>query len=298
MALNNSKSITPGPFIRWAGGKSKIAELIVSTFISDFDANKNKFYEPFAGSAAVSFYLSKYLAGGNLVLNDVNSDLMITYNQIVNNLDELLKELKKIKDKTTESDYYKIRDSKPRTDAKKAARFIYLNKTSFNGLWRVNSNGEYNVPFGKKSNPNIYNTDLLIADSKYLIKTKFRTGSYTSAVNDAKKGDVVYFDPPYIPLRHLNSFSKYAQDDFLEADHWALSGLIKGLTKKGVKVILSNSDTELTRSIFGDILDIRLLDVRRSIGANPKTRVLAKEILGFNFIPKGPLVGSLVIADS
>jgi DNA adenine methylase len=295
MASNIPKQTPPGPFIRWAGGKSKVAELIVSTFIEDFDKRINKFYEPFAGSAAVSFYLSRYLAGSNLIINDVNPDLMITYHQIVNNLDELLKELKKIKDKTTEIDYYKIRDSKPTTDAKKAARFIYLNKTSFNGLWRVNSNGQYNVPFGKKSKPNIMNSELLISDSKYLIKTKLRSGSYTASVNDAKKGDVVYFDPPYIPLSNSSSFSQYAKDDFLEADHWALSGLIKGLTKKGVKVILSNSDTELTKNIYSDILDIRLLDVRRSIGASANTRILAKEILGFNFVPKGPLVGSLII---
>ena len=297
MTSKTVNSVSPGPFIRWAGGKSKLAELIVSTFISDFDTNKNKFYEPFAGSAAVSFYLSRYITGKNLILNDVNPDLMITYLQIATNLDELLRELKKIKTKTSEIEYYKIRDSRPITDVKKAARFIYLNKTSFNGLWRVNSKGEYNVPYGKKNNPNILNTDLLIANSRYLHKSKIRIGSYTSSVNDAKKGDVVYFDPPYIPLINNKSFSQYAKDDFLEADHWALSGLIKGLTKKGVKVILSNSETTLTKYIYSDLIDVRLLDVRRSIGASAETRILAKEILGFNFNPKGVLIDSLVKSD-
>ena len=293
MGLSEDKVTQPGPFVRWAGGKSKLAELIVSTFIDDFNADKNKFYEPFVGSGAVSFYMSKYIIGKNLVINDVNPDLITTYKVIQSQLPLLIKELKKLTKKVSEEDYYKIRNLKTTDEVKIAARFIYLNKTSFNGLWRVNSMGEYNVPFGKIKNPTILNKELLEANSDFLKEAKIRKGSYTSAVNDAKAGDVVYLDPPYIPLNTTASFSKYAQDDFLEIDQWALAGAIKGLTSKGVKVILSNSDTLLTNKIFGDSLELRKLDVRRSIGASADTRVLAKEILGFNYKPAGKLISNL-----
>ena len=293
MSSVNKINVEPGPFIRWAGGKSKLAELIISTFIDDFDVSKNRFFEPFVGSGAVSFQMGRHIIGKNLIINDVNPDLIITYKQIQTNLPELLKELKKLKNKISEDEYYKVRNSQPSKEVQIAARFIYLNKTSFNGLWRVNSTGEYNVPFGKIKNPTIINQPLLEADSAFLKGAKIRKGSYTSAVNDAKEGDVVYLDPPYIPVNETANFSKYAQDDFLEIDQWALAGAIKGLTSKGVKVILSNSDTALTDKIFGDILELRTLNVRRSIGASAETRVMAKEILGFSYPPSGELIKSL-----
>ena len=280
--------LTPKPFLRWAGGKRKLAPIIEDLFPINFNSSENYFYEPFVGGGALNFYLGNrnvknFIDGTNLVINDINPDLMITYQVVKNSVEELITALERLSKNLSKTAFENIKTYKPKTDVNKAARFIYLNKTCFNGLWRVNSKGEFNVPWGKLKNPKIFDANELRLASKRFKGAKIRNVNYTTAVQDASRGDLVYFDPPYIPLSSSSSFSKYAKDDFGKMDHYALSGVIEGLTSKGVHVILSNSDTPQTREIYGSILDLRQIEVQRSISAAASSRVIVKEILGVNF---------------
>jgi DNA adenine methylase len=160
---------------------------------------------------------------------------------------------------------------------------LYLNKLGFNGLHRVNKNGDFNVPYGKVEKPLFYDEARIHACSDWLRYVEIRTGSYTSAINDATSGDFVYLDPPYIPLKD-NSFSKYAKDDFKEIDQWALAGAIKGLTERGVYVMLSNSNTPKTLQIFGDALKLYSVSASRFIAASAASRANVEEIIGVNYL--------------
>ena len=288
MELEETELPTPTPFLRWAGGKRRLADLIVDSMPSVFDGLTNSFFEPFVGGGAVSFHLgnpelNSYVPGKNLFINDSNPDLIATYLTIRDEPEELLQLIEKLAIKKDKNEFEKIKAWKPSNVTEKAARFIYLNKTCFNGLWRVNSKGEFNVPWGKLKNPLIVNPTNLIACSERLKKATITNFNYSSALEKAKSGDVVYMDPPYLPLSPSSSFSKYAKNDFGILDHYALSGVIQGLTDRGVHVILSNSDTPLTREIFGEKLTLRQLSVQRSISASAESRVSVKEIIGVNF---------------
>lgn len=218
-----------------------------------------------------------------IVINDVNGELIATYRAIRNDIDGLVSELRARENSTSESDYYKARDLwVPGTETERAARMIYLNRLAFNGLYRVRGDGKFNVPFGKIANPTVCNEDLLRADSKWLISVDIREGSFTSAINDAEPGDVVYLDPPYLPLTPTASFSKYAKDDFREMDQWALRGVVDGLIKRGAHVVLSNSNTELTRTIFAN-LDLYVVSATRSISAAAGSRNKVEEVLGISY---------------
>ena len=286
----------PAPFLRWAGGKRRLLQTIIPSLPAGFDSTKNRVYEPFVGGGAVMFGLGDensdfYVPGNRLVINDVNPDLIKTYTAIRDDVEGLIHELRKLSKNVSQDAFEKVKKSRPKTDLTQAARFIYLNKTCFNGLWRVNSKGEFNVPYGHVNNPVICNDELLRACSARLVGAQIRLGSYFSALNDAKAGDFVYLDPPYLPLSPSASFSKYAKDDFLQLDHYALAGVIRGLSERGVYVMLSNSDAPLTRQIFGGLLELRGLDVTRSISAGAAGRVKLGEVLGVNYTPVGPVGG-------
>ena len=285
----------PRPFLRWAGGKRRLTATIVPSFPTGFDPVKNRFYEPFVGGGAVMLSLGDpseglYVPGNKLVINDVNPDLIATYTIIRDDVEGLIKELSKLGKNTSQPAFEKVKKSLPTTDLARAVRFIYLNKTCFNGLWRVNSSGGFNVPYGHVRNPVVCDAELLRICSLRLQGSQIRLGSYVAAVNDAKAGDLVYLDPPYLPLSPSASFSKYAKDDFGKLDHYALAGVIRGLSERGVYVMMSNSDAPLTRQIFGGLLELRGLDVTRSISAGSASRIKVGEVLGINYPPaSGPL---------
>lgn len=275
------------PFLRWAGGKRALAPLIISSFPTDFDPTKNRFFEPFVGGGAVMLALADQVPGSRLVINDVNPDLICAYRALQSDLPGLLRVLKKYSADTSIEAFEAMRTRKTKNNSECAARFIYLNKLCFNGLWRVNSSGQFNVPYAHLKNPNVIDEPLLTAVNARLQGAQIRQGPYVTALADAKAGDVVYFDPPYLPL-NAASFSKYAKDDFSKLDHYALAGVVRGLTDRGVRVILSNADTPDTRQIFGNILDLRKLSVARSIAAAGASRQRAAEVLGYNYEPLGP----------
>jgi DNA adenine methylase len=282
----------PKPFLRWAGGKRRLTDLLIDSFPTSFEPKSDSYFEPFIGGGALVFALGDktsnfYIPGKNLYLNDSNPDLIVTYQVVRSEIDLLVKRLSKLAQDTSKSAYEKIRSSSPEDEIGRAARFIYLNKTCFNGLWRVNSKGVFNVPWGKLKNPLIFDEESLRACGHRLKGAHITRGDFGKAAAKARKGDLVYFDPPYLPLTASASFSKYAKDDFTAEDHQRLADLIRTLTKNGVHVILSNADTPLSREIFGPVLTLRQVSMNRSISASGNSRKPVMEILGTNFsIPK------------
>jgi len=278
----------PTPFLRWAGGKRRLTDILIESFPKSFNSQKSNFYEPFVGGGALMIRLGDisspfYVDGSKLFINDINPDLVITYKAIQKNPNKLMNEIDKIALKKNEKEFLEIRSWKPTSAIQRAARFIYLNKTCFNGLWRVNSKGEFNVPFGKLKNPQIYDRENLLALSLRLKNATITNLAFSSAVESAQEGDLIYFDPPYIPLNASSSFAQYAKDGFGMMEQYALAGVIEGLTNKGVNVILSNSDTPETREVFGSVLTLHQISASRSISAKASSRGNVKEIIGINF---------------
>jgi DNA adenine methylase len=194
-----------------------------------------------------------------------------------------MKNLKRLGKHTDREAFEKVRASRPVTKIDIAARFIYLNKTCFNGLWRVNSKGEFNVPWGKLQNPRIFDESILKANANRLHGAKIAKRDFLSQLTRAQKGDLVYLDPPYIPLSSSSSFSKYSKLDFDISNHEQLASCIESLTQRGVFVILSNSDTSETRKIFGGSMNLYQISVGRSISAKSESRKRVNEIIATNY---------------
>lgn len=278
----------PLPFLKWAGGKRKLANLIMESFPNSFDSKNNHYFEPFIGGGALMFALGNveskhFIEGRRIHINDMNPDLINAYRVIRDDVNALIRALKYFENKNDSESFYKVRSTSFSSPTKQAARFIYLNKTCFNGLWRVNSQGNFNVPFGHYKNPKILDEHNLRLCSERLKNAKITLGSFQKAVEKAKAGDLVYFDPPYIPLTKTAAFSQYAKEDFNLDDQTALRDTISQLTKRGVLVILSNSDTPQTREIFGKSLNLRQILVARTISAKALSRKPVHEVLGTNF---------------
>ena len=294
-----SASDIPMPFVKWAGGKRRIAPLLIETFPSDFNPSKHRFFEPFIGGGALMFALGNsegtiYIPGEKLFINDTNPELTNTYEVIRDSVSSLIKALEKLSKKVDEKTYYEIRTVIPREKVARAARFIFLNKTCFNGLWRVNSKGEFNVPFGNPKNPSLFNESNLRACSQRLQGSKITNLSFDKAVAKARKGDLVYFDPPYIPLSASASFSAYSKEGFGIQEQELLCKTILNLSAKGVYVLLSNSDTPMTRKIFRKALTLRKVLMSRSISSSGPTRKPVFEVLGMNYSHlRGSAMGDL-----
>lgn len=307
------------PFLKWAGGKRKITTLLHESFPKSFFEEGGNFYEPFVGGGALMLSLGDHaglfnVPGERIYINDMNPDLVTTYEVIRDDLPKLTrkldlmdaelksfrlpeviakekerlrlegKEVSESGDEYSRADYfYKIRAEEPEVKVDIAARLIFLNKTCFNGLWRVNSKGKFNVPFGHHKNPSLYDKDNLQECNRRLQGTRISHKEFNQAVAEAKKGDLVYFDPPYIPLNLTSSFSQYSKNDFGLAEQIKLSHTIKQLTERGVYVILSNSDTPETREIFGGVLKLRRILMSRLISASGSNRNSVYEVIGTNF---------------
>jgi len=291
----------PQPFLRWAGGKRRLTSLLIDSFPTNFDPLQNIFYEPFVGGGALTFATGNpssdfFIPGKNIVINDSNPDLITTYKVIQNDVNKLIESLKGKSTKKSQKHFEAMKNYTPENDIEVASRFIYLNKTCFNGLWRVNSKGQFNVPWGKLKKPQILNAENLVACHFRLRKAKIKCGDFENAVARAKAGDLVYFDPPYIPLSSSSSFSQYSKENFGLKEHENLAKLIEQLTKKGVYVIMSNSDTPMTRDIFEKVLTLRQISMTRSISAASSSRIQVNEILGANFkLNERALIGKLTL---
>ncbi len=267
------------PFLKWAGGKRQLLSQF-KPFIPEI--GDSTYYEPFLGAGAMLFHLRPK----NAVVNDINSELYNVYSVIKDKelFEELIEDLKK---HINEKDYfYEIRawdrteEYKNISPVKKASRFIYLNKTCFNGLYRVNSKGQFNVPFGKYKNPEIVNEAVLREVHDYLNNNNITllNVDFEEAVKDAKSGDFVYFDPPYDPLSETSSFTSYAQEGFGKEDQLRLRDTFRELNARGCKVMLSNSDTPFIREIYQEF-KIITVQANRAINSKANGRGKINEVL-------------------
>ncbi len=277
-------SETISPILKWAGGKRQLLPRIRKALPDHY----NTYYEPFVGGGAVLFDLQPQ----KVIINDSNQELINLYRVVKNDVQSLIEDLKK--HKTNSSYFYQIRalDRDIATysampNIEKASRIIYLNKTCYNGLFRVNQAGEFNAPFGKYKNPDIINEKTLKAVSKYFnsIEIDFRNTDFSESVNTIKKGDFVYFDPPYDPLSNSSSFTSYAKGGFNKDDQIRLKNLCDTLTEKGVNFLLSNSSTDFILNLYQDY-KIEIIQARRSINANGNNRGKVAEVLVKNYNAK------------
>ena len=254
--------VTPRPFLKWAGGKSKLIKQYTDYFPKDYKT----YYEPFLGGGAVFFYLNPTSA----VLTDINAELINTYRCVRDNVEELIPCLETHQRHHCRQYYYQVRQWKNLNTIEKAARLIYLNKTCFNGLYRENSKGEFNVPLGRYKNPKICNPSLLRSVSCTLQKTQLEVRSFEDILNYAtSEDDFVYFDPPYYPLNSTSNFTAYSREPFSRNDQIRLKEVFTALASQGVKVMSSNSDCEFIRELYRDfniypILASRLINSKAS----------------------------------
>jgi len=270
------------PVLKWVGGKRQLLHEI-KTRIPKY----NTYFEPFCGGAAVLFALQPSKA----IISDTNSELINVYKVIKDNADELIKILEEHKKKNSEEYFYTIRslDRLPEayaklTDTERAARIIYLNKTCYNGLFRVNSAGEFNSPWGRYKNPNIISETTIKALHIYFTENKitFLDDDYKKALNTAKKGDFVYLDPPYLPLSDTSNFTGYTAGGFSVADQEKLKQVCDNLNKKGVNFLLSNSSCDFIKNIYASYY-IDEVEAKRSINSIAEKRGEIKEVLIRNY---------------
>jgi DNA adenine methylase len=277
--------VTPKPFVKWAGGKRQLIPILNQNLPESFGT----YYEPFLGGGALLFHILTDKNGQKCSISDLNSDLVLAYTTIRDRIDALIISLKnheKNYQKNSESYYYSMRESNPRSAIEKTSRLIFLNRTCFNGLYRVNSKGKFNVPLGKYSNPNIVNEENLRAVSHMLQSSRISINcrDFEAVLRDAKKGDLVYFDPPYQPVSSTANFTSYTNKDFTYDDLTRLAELCLKLDSRGCKVLLSNSDSKEVADIFSkNPWKITKIEANRSINSNSKKRTGHFELLIKNY---------------
>jgi DNA adenine methylase len=270
------------PYLKWAGGKRALLPEIRKRFPRDI--GRYTYYEPFLGAGAVFFDLQPELA----VINDYNRQLILTYRIIKEQVEDLITLLAEYQNRNNAADYYALRDLdrdvpafSRLTDTQRAARLIFLNKTCFNGLYRVNAQDRFNVPYGRYKKPRICEERVLRRISGYLNthEITLRSGDFEDAVSDAGEGAFVYFDPPYHSPDRTN-FTGYQAKGFGEDEQRRLRDLMVRLTRRGVKCLLSNSDTEYIRALYGEEPFVTAgVMTKRSISADVSLRGPVSEVL-------------------
>ncbi len=278
-------STIPKPFVKWAGGKRQLIPILNENLPKSFGT----YYEPFLGGGALLFHILTERNGKKCSISDLNSDLVLAYTTIRNRINELISSLKcheRNYQKDSKSYFYSVRESAPRSEIEKTSRLIFLNRTCFNGLYRVNSKGKFNVPLGKYTNPNIVNEQNLrsVSDILRSSNVSIKCRDFESVLRDAKKGDLVYFDPPYQPVSSTANFTSYTNKDFTSDDLCRLAELCMKLDSKGCKVLLSNSDSKEVSDMFSSKpWKVSKIQANRSINSNSKKRTGHFELLIKNY---------------
>lgn len=275
-----AKNKLVAPFLKWVGGKRQL----MPELKSHIPKKVGRYFEPFLGGGALFFEIQPEQG----IVNDANPDLINVYQVIKDNVDELIEDLKK---HVNEEEYfYQIRGL-DRTEGfnklspiQKASRIIYLNKTCFNGLYRVNNAGEFNSPFGRYKNPNIVNEVTLKAVNNYLNKTKtvINNADYIEATSDAKRGNFVYLDPPYDPVSDSSNFTGYTQSGFNKDEQIRLKEFCEKMDRKGVKFMLSNSSTQFIKELYSGF-KIHTVEATRAINSDPLGRGKVEEVIVKNY---------------
>lgn len=276
-----AKNKLVAPVVKWVGGKRQLLDEIIPLLPKRI----NTYCEPFLGGGAVLFSIQPSKA----IVNDLNMDLITVYEVIRDNVEELIESLKK--HENTSEYFYVIRDldrDKANYQAlskiEKASRLIYLNKTCFNGLFRVNSSGEFNSPFGHYKNPNIVNEPVLRAVSKYFNTSNitFYGEDFAETLSRVGKGGFVYLDPPYDPVSDTASFTGYNKGGFDRSEQIRLKHCCDDLTQRGIKFLLSNSATEFIKELYQEY-DITIVKAKRAINADASKRGAIEEVLIRNY---------------
>lgn len=284
------EGVGPKPFLRWAGGKRWLVPQLHLYAPKDY----NRYIEPFVGSGAVLFSIP---LGKQRIASDANVELINAYEKVRDNPRELIEAISQhgveLEDYLAARNRFNELKSNPDVShIERAALFIYLNKTSFNGLYRENSSGEFNVPWGKLSRPLGNIGSQIIAASGQLRgdaslnrnRVEFTSGDYRFTLSGAGEGDWVYLDPPYFPTSTTSNFVAYTPGGFRYEDQVELSKLIVAATHRGARVLLSNSDLPQVRNLYSlDLFTIKPVEVSRSVGASAHTRVKVGEVLVSNY---------------
>ncbi len=269
-----SSDPAPRPILKWVGGKTQLLEQMKPLMPKTW----NRYFEPFVGGAAVFFELRAQRPEMPAFLSDVNAELVNCYTVVRDDVDAVIEALRH---HVYESEhYYKVRALNPAelAPAERAARTIFLNKTGYNGLYRVNRSGQFNVPFGRFTKPLFCDVDNLHACARALRGVSIEHDDFSKVLERAKKGDFVYFDPPYVPLSPTSDFTAYIPGGFGEAEQRKLAKVFAKLAARGVHVMLSNSDTPLVRELY-DGFDIHVVYASRSVNSNAARRGKLAEVV-------------------
>ncbi|MFB0900751.1 MAG: Dam family site-specific DNA-(adenine-N6)-methyltransferase [Dehalococcoidia bacterium] len=276
------------PFLKWAGGKSSIAPILIDNLPNQF----NNYFEPMVGAGALFLNVIQNVDGHRkFFIGDINKDLISTYKVIKNNLSALKIYLSKYENKylaykneDREKFFYSIRSQEPKTVVEIAARFIFLNKTCFNGLYRVNRKGHFNVPHGKYVSPKIFDENNLNKIAILLKKVHFNTADVKTNSQLAQSNDFVYLDPPFYPISKTASFTSYTSKKFGEGEQLKLKLVIDELTKKQVYVMLSNSDHPWIIGAYqASGYKLQIVKARRSLSSNVSSRGKVNELVITNY---------------
>ena len=282
MKIKEIKEVTLQPFTKWTGGKRQLLPVIRELMPKKY----NRYFEPFVGGGALFFDL----APKDAVINDFNAELINCYQQIKDNPQELIEILKVHQEYNSKEYYLDLRsvDRDERIDmmseVQRAARILYMLRVDFNGLYRVNSNNQFNVPYGRYKNPKIVDENLVSAISTYLNNNQIeiKKGDFEKAVLDVQPGDFVYFDPPYIPLSETSAFTSYTHEGFSYDDQVRLRDTFKKLSDTGAYVMLSNSSSFLVEELYRDF-NIHYVEATRTNGAKSSSRGKISEIIVTNY---------------
>jgi len=262
------------PFLKWAGGKQQLLSKLIQKCPPSFNA----YYEPFLGSGALFFALAPTRA----VLSDANEELVVTFQAVRDQVHDVIRHLSQ---HGNDKDHYlAVRRQNPSTMSApgRAARLVFLNRTCYNGLYRVNQSGQFNTPFGRYKRPNICNRVALLEASACLRGAEIATLDFRAALERPSSGDFVYLDPPYVPVGRYSDFKRYHKEFFTLDEHRALAVAFTELHQRGCHVMLSNSHCEFTLELF-DRWNIEVVYARRLINKNSDGRSPIKEILVTNY---------------
>ncbi len=269
------------PFLKWVGGKGGL--LAQLTPLLPPDVRRRRYFEPFLGGGAMFFHVAPRKTA---TLGDMNRELVGTYQMLVADVESVLAELRRMAELHSKEFFYATRErwnsGEMRSRTERAATFIYFNRTCFNGLWRVNRDGKYNVPMGRYARPSIYMPERLRAAAAALANAQIRLSPYTQTVDDAREGDFVYFDPPYQPVSDTANFTGYNAEPFGEAEQRKLAALFARLSERGVLCMLSNSATPLIETLYSSYT-INYVQAARNVNSNSEKRGSVAEVVVRNY---------------
>lgn len=264
------------PILKWAGGKTQLLPELVQRI----PCTSGTYYEPFIGGGAPFFCFSEQHRWKRAVISDSNAELTNLYRMVRDHTGKLIDRLIAYllePNWNTRGFYEAVRAAEPEDDIERAARMVYLNKTGFNGLHRVNQAGKFNVPFGRYRKPRLYDADNVWACRRALASVEIRTGDFEAALADATEGDVVYMDPPYVPVSSTSNFTAYS-GKFGAAEHERLANSCRALVQRGVYCVVSNSDTPMVRELYQGF-ELFSVEARRSVNADATKRGKITELI-------------------